>query len=200
MFTTAITQTRIRTHRWGQTYICKVSDLASRESKNQKGTEQFRLERGWWPSGQGLVLKTGPILRSYLLAQGLVQSRILHCQAQLWQFWHCRFMKSSSSILSFAGTVKLIHPFHLQPFWCPTSRTFPSFPAEMLNSNFQEDNLSFRAVALSKTHWPLPSTSTECSLTQNLSWRDKSKPSPQTTSVLLPHALKQARRGLSSCD
>lgn len=62
----------------------------------------------------------------------------------------------------------------------------------MLKSNFQEDNLSFKALALSKTQWSLPSTSTECSLTQNLSSRDKSKPSPQTTSVLLPHALKQA--------
>lgn len=109
-------------------------------------------------------------------------------------------MKSSSSSLSFAGTVKLIHPFHLQPFWCLTSQKFPSFPAEMLNSTFQEDNPSFKAVALSKTCWPLPSTSTECSLPQNLSWRDKSKPSPQTTSVLKPHALKQACRGLSSCD
>lgn len=67
----------------------------------------------------------------------------------------------------------------------------------MLNSTFQEDNPSFKAIALSKTCLLLPSTSTECSLPQNLSWRDKSKPSPQTTSVLKPHALKQACRGLS---
>lgn len=167
--------------RWGQTYVCTVSDLASREGKNQKGTEQFRLERDWWPSGQGLLLKTRSILRSHLLAQCLAQSRILHCQAELWQFWHSRFMRSSSSFLSFAGTVKLIHPFHLQPLWCLTSQTFPSFPAEMLNSNFQEDNPSFKALAFSKTHWHLLSTSTRCSFTQNLSWRDKSKPSPQTT-------------------
>lgn len=74
----------------------------------------------------------------------------------------------------------------------------------MLNSTFQEDNPSFKAIALSKTCLLLPSTSTECSLPQNLSWRDKSKPSPQTTSVLKPHALKaslpRSLRGLSSCD
>lgn len=48
-----------------------MSDLASKESKNQKGTEQFRLERDWWSSCQGLLLKIGPILRSHMLAQGL---------------------------------------------------------------------------------------------------------------------------------
>lgn len=48
-FTTTITQKRrIGTHQRGQTYVCPVSDLASTQSKNQKGTERFRLERIIW--------------------------------------------------------------------------------------------------------------------------------------------------------
>lgn len=70
----------------------------------------------------------------------------------------------------------------------------------MLNGNFQEDNLSFKAAALSKTLWGPYQAPAQNAQLQSLNWRDKSKSSPQTTSVLGPHALKQACRGLSSCN